>query len=435
MIQETITHQDGTANNTQSSQPSQKKLIFGNILKFKMNSIRRKNDKLKYQLEECNNKCSNSSLCSDTLEEDQNSQLEVASSSTKTLTSSSTSVSSSSEIPLPVINESQPVVLTSVISFSDKGSIKPESTANSSTKSASLFSHFPWNYSSILKHKSSTTSDASTTINNSVDNSQEILVHQENPVDSTKKKKKLFSFSKREPEPIKNWSIKNNNYSNSTVSTSIESSDMDQNDSAYETETDSYCCMKKKEKKGKKKNSKSIKTIKTTRRTKLKTLSPKDEEYIEIKKLFQVGLPNKNILGIIRLQMPTRLIKAHEQFKKELSQNNNNVSESVICHRMFHGTKTAFICKPQHFINNKCALFCKIGCGVCGIVQEGNKTKYSRYNQRMWFANNSATSLSYCSSNNVKAMFVVDVVSTSPNSILIIEKDEATIPRYLIVFQ
>lgn len=42
----------------------------------------------------------------------------------------------------------------------------------------------------------------------------------------------------------------------------------------------------------------------------------------------------------------------------------------------------------------------------------------------MWFANNSATSLSYCSSNNVKAMFVVDVVSTSPNSILIIEKDE-----------
>ncbi|CAG8597978.1 17999_t:CDS:2 [Rhizophagus irregularis] len=411
MIQETITHQDGTANNTQSSQLSQKKLIFGNVLKFKMNSIRRKNDKLKYQLEECNNKCSNSSLCSDTLEEDQNSQLEVA-----------------------IINESQPVVSTSVISFSDRGSIKPESTANSSTKSASLFSHFPWNYSSILKHKSSTTSDASTTINNSVDNSQEILVHQENPVDSTKKKKKLFSFSKREPEPIKNWNIKNNNYSNSTVSTSIESSDMDQNDSAYETETDSYCCMKKKEKKGKKKSSKSIKTIKTIRRTKLKTLSPKDEEYIEIKKLFQAGLPNKNILGIIRLQMPTRLIKAHEQFKRELAQN-NITSESQICHRMFHGTKTAFICKPQHFINNKCALFCKIGCGVCGIVQEGNKTKYSRYNQRMWFANNSATSLSYCSSNNVKAMFVVDVVSTSPNSILIIEKDEATIPRYLIVFQ
>uniref|UniRef100_U9TXZ6 Uncharacterized protein n=1 Tax=Rhizophagus irregularis (strain DAOM 181602 / DAOM 197198 / MUCL 43194) TaxID=747089 RepID=U9TXZ6_RHIID len=383
MIQETITHQDGTANNTQSSQLSQKKLIFGNVLKFKMNSIRRKNDKLKYQLEECNNKCSNSSLCSDTLEEDQNSQLEVASSSTKTLTSSSTSVSSSSEIPLPVINESQPVVSTSVISFSDRGSIKPESTANSSTKSASLFSHFPWNYSSILKHKSSTTSDASTTINNSVDNSQEILVHQENPVDSTKKKKKLFSFSK--------------------LSTSIESSDMDQNDSAYETETDSYCCMKKKEKKGKKKSSKSIKTIKTIRRTKLKTLSPKDEEYIEIKKLFQAGLPNKNILGIIRLQMPTRLIKAHEQFKRELAQN-NITSESQICHRMFHGTKTAFI--------------------FCGIVQEGNKTKYSRYNQRMWFANNSATSLSYCSSNNVKAMFVVDVVSTSPNSILIIEKDE-----------
>jgi hypothetical protein len=42
----------------------------------------------------------------------------------------------------------------------------------------------------------------------------------------------------------------------------------------------------------------------------------------------------------------------------------------------------------------------------------------------MWFAGNSATSLTYCSSSKVKAMFVVDVVSTSPNSILIIEKDE-----------
>src|SRR6266498_4367950 len=147
MIQETIAHQDGTANNTQSSQSSQKKIIFGNILKIKMNNFRRKSDKPKYQLEECNNKCSNFSLCSNTssnLEEDQNPQLKVTSSSTKTLTASSTSVSSSSETPLPIIIEPQPIVSTSVTSFSDKGSIKPESTTNSWSKSSSLFSHFPW---------------------------------------------------------------------------------------------------------------------------------------------------------------------------------------------------------------------------------------------------------------------------------------------------
>ncbi|GBB91988.1 hypothetical protein RclHR1_19490005 [Rhizophagus clarus] len=426
MIQETITHQDGIANNT--SQPSKKKLFFRNIFKFKMNNIRMKNDKLKYQLEENNNKFSNSSLCSDTFE-DQNPQLKVANSSTKTLSSSTSVSSSSSDTPLPVIIESQPIVSTSVTSFSDKGSIKPESTASSSTKSASLFSHLPWNNNSILKHKSSTTSEAST-INGSVLNSQEILVSsngQENPVDTTKKKR-LFSFSKRERKPVKNWSIKNDNYSNST----FESSDKEQNDSAYETGTDNYSSIniKEKKKKKEKKNSKS----KTIRKTKLKTLSSKDEEYKKIKEFFQAGLPNKTILGIIRLQMPTKLVKTHEQYKKELAQT-NNLSESQICHRMFHGTKTAFLCKPQHFVNNKCALFCKIRCGVCGIVQEGNRAKYSRYNQRMWFASNSATSLSYCSGNNVKAMFVVDVVSPSPNSILIIDKDEATIPKYLIVFQ
>jgi len=420
MIQETITHQDDTTNNTQFSQPPQKKIIFRNVLKIKMNNIRRKNDKPKYQLGECNNKCSNTSLC------DPNPQLKVASSSTETLTASSTSVSSSSETPLPVIIETQPITSTSVTSLPDKGSIKPESTANSRSKPASLFSHFK-NNSFTLKHKSSTTSEASTmnTTNSNVLNSQDILI-QENLVCSTKNKKKLFNFFRR--EHVNNNIIISNNCSNSTVNSSIESSNSEQNDSAYETETENYCCLKKKEKK------KKSKVVKNIRKTKLKTLSSKDKEYIEIQQSFQVGLPSKKILGVIRLQMPTKLVETHEQFKKDLAQT-NGLSESQICHRMFHGTKTAFICKPQHFINNKCALFCKIGCGVCGIVQEGNKSKYSRYNQRMWFANNSATSLSYCSSNNVKAMFVVDVVSTSPNSILIIEKDEATIPKYLIVFQ
>ncbi|RIA89851.1 hypothetical protein C1645_824177 [Glomus cerebriforme] len=377
MIQETITHQNGTTNNTQSLQSSQKKRkFFGTILKIK---IRKKNNNLKYQLE-CNNNNKSSN------------------SSTKTLSDSSTSPSNS------------------VTSFSDKGSIKQEST-KSLSKSTSLF-HFFWNNNSTLKHKSSTTETLTSSDG------------QENLEGLTKKKRTLFNFFNR--DSFKKY---HNNVSNSTVNSSdssIESSSIfDQNDSAYETETENYALKKKDKKKGKEKKSEESKSI---RKTKLLTLSSKDKEYIEIQEFFRIGLPNKKILGIIRLQMPTKLVEAHEKYKKDVALS-NNLSESQICHRMFHGTKTSFICKPQHFINNKCALFCKIGCGVCGIAQEGNRTKYSHYTQRMWFANNSATSLSYCSNNNVKAMFVVDVVSPLPNSILIIEKDEATIPKYLIVFQ
>src|SRR5436305_14520957 len=83
--------------------------------------------------------------------------------------------------------------------------------------------------------------------------------------------------------------------------------------------------------------------------------------------------------------MPTKHIEAHELYKKQVAQK-NNLSESKICHRMFHGTKTAMICKPQHFVNNKCALFCKFGCGVCGIIQEGNRKKYSHYTQSKFYS-------------------------------------------------
>jgi len=416
MLQETTAYQDGTTNNPKFSQ---KKIIFGKIfgrLMIKMNNVRKKNDKSKCQLEECNNKCLNNPSV---LEEDQ--QQSLASSSTK---KSTTSASSSPVTLLPVITTSHP---TSVTSFSDN---LTELTIDSSSKSTILF---PLNNNSDLKHKTSITSDA-LTITNSVSNSEEMIL----PYDGQEKLKfsknkeksvrKAFSFTKH--KYIRNW---RNNHSNITLNSSIESSNNEQNDSAYETETETEnCYLKKKEKKIKAlKNSQEAKMIK---KTKLKTLSSKDKEYIQVQRHFHVGLPNKKIHGIVRLQMPTKLIEAHEQYKKQVAQK-NNLSESKICHRMFHGTKTAMICKPQHFVNNKCALFCKFGCGVCGIIQEGNRKKYSHYTQRMWFANNAATSLSYCSGGNMKAMFVVDVVSTSPNSILIIEDDEATIPKYLIVFQ
>ncbi|GET54406.1 hypothetical protein GLOIN_2v1792359 [Rhizophagus irregularis DAOM 181602=DAOM 197198] len=44
-------------------------------------------------------------------------------------------------------------------------------------------------------------------------------------------------------------------------------------------------------------------------------------------------------------------------------------------------------------------------CGMCGIIQNGNQGKYSRFNGRMWFANNSAISLGYCGLSTFRTMF------------------------------
>ncbi|CAG8563314.1 7745_t:CDS:2, partial [Racocetra fulgida] len=94
--------------------------------------------------------------------------------------------------------------------------------------------------------------------------------------------------------------------------------------------------------------------------TEMTILSTYNLEYISVKEYFHQGLPNRTILGILKLKMPTELVKAHETYK---SQNFLNRT-----HRMFHGTKS--LCNPQRFIENPQAKFCKKGCGVCGIAQE-----------------------------------------------------------------
>ncbi|PKY35152.1 hypothetical protein RhiirB3_533068 [Rhizophagus irregularis] len=69
---------------------------------------------------------------------------------------------------------------------------------------------------------------------------------------------------------------------------------------------------------------------------------------------------------------------------------------------LFHGTKIS--CNnPQRFIGNN--NFCLFSCGMCGIIQNGNQGKYSRFNGRMWFANNSAISLGYCGLSTFRTMF------------------------------
>ncbi|CAG8690798.1 24245_t:CDS:2 [Gigaspora margarita] len=152
-------------------------------------------------------------------------------------------------------------------------------------------------------------------------------------------------------------------------------------------------------------------------KTEMTLLSNYDEDYLSIAKYFHTGLPHNTIIGILKLEMPAEIVSAHAAYKRR--------NRSMLTYLMFHGTKS--LCDPKRFIKNPHGKFCKARCGVCGIVQEGNKTKYAStyYSEKrhMWFANSSYTSYYYCNRYNsmTSAMFVVEVVARYGDTITIID--------------
>ncbi|CAG8652909.1 19027_t:CDS:2, partial [Cetraspora pellucida] len=111
-------------------------------------------------------------------------------------------------------------------------------------------------------------------------------------------------------------------------------------------------------------------TVPEIKETEMTILPTYNLEYLWVKNYFHQGLPNRTILGIFKLEMPTELVNAHKSYKRR------NFHNSI--HRMFHGTRS--LCNPQRFIKNSQAKFCKNGCGVCGIAQEVN-TFHSLYKE------------------------------------------------------
>ncbi|CAG8677209.1 16120_t:CDS:1, partial [Racocetra fulgida] len=109
-------------------------------------------------------------------------------------------------------------------------------------------------------------------------------------------------------------------------------------------------------------------------KTKITVLSMDDSDYLSVKKFFLSGLPVHTVLGILKMDMPTKLVEAHEKYKRQ--------NYGMLTHRMFHGTRS--LCDPQRFITNPQAEFCKYGCGVCGIMREGNKTTYASNRRRKY---------------------------------------------------
>ncbi|CAG8518955.1 359_t:CDS:2 [Paraglomus brasilianum] len=161
-------------------------------------------------------------------------------------------------------------------------------------------------------------------------------------------------------------------------------------------------------------------------------LDEDDAAYIAAKKRFLVGLPQATIRAIIRLQMPQYIVDNHIAYKERMA-SEWNMTPTQITQKMYHGTKK--VCNPFDLINGgrRCE---NAACGLCGIMRAGNKGNLGKCGgSRMWFANSSSISRGYSGSGGLLVMFMVDVIYDSPNHIIIVDKDEATLPRFLILYE
>jgi len=165
--------------------------------------------------------------------------------------------------------------------------------------------------------------------------------------------------------------------------------------------------------------------------TKMFQLPVDDHDYMTTQQTFKAGIPNARILAIFRMIMPARIINAHEAYKKQIAGNNPVAN---VTHRMFHGTHVS--CDAKRYYGPPGWKHCAaIDCGLCGISQNGNSCAKSKYGGRMWFANNSQTSLGYCRTDPIKAMFIQEIISATGGAVIIVDKEAATLVKFLIIFQ
>ncbi|CAG8546499.1 15065_t:CDS:2 [Funneliformis mosseae] len=175
--------------------------------------------------------------------------------------------------------------------------------------------------------------------------------------------------------------------------------------------------------------------IHTLTTSKLTLLSENDPDYDRVKTRFDSTIHNNaEIKFILRLQM-SKMITDKFLEHKQLIAENHAKDGNMLVHRMFHGTYYA--CSTENLWNDD-RKFCAESCGMCGIIQKGMLKEVSRQNPRkLWFAKNARISLEYCryGNENLFTMFVVDVVNAQEAEILVIDNNEATLPRFLIIFK
>ncbi|CAG8759830.1 10295_t:CDS:2, partial [Racocetra fulgida] len=98
--------------------------------------------------------------------------------------------------------------------------------------------------------------------------------------------------------------------------------------------------------------------------TRMTVLEPTNAQYIEIYRRFTATMPTVRVLAIIRMEMPTRLVEAHERYKNNLARQSPQRTPASVTHKMFHGTKC--VCDPGRYIRGGQWTYCNANtrCGV-----------------------------------------------------------------------
>jgi len=123
--------------------------------------------------------------------------------------------------------------------------------------------------------------------------------------------------------------------------------------------------------------------------TRIVTIGNDSAEIAEIKKIFCSSVKGAEICMFARLEMPEAIVNKHNDYKKRFAEQ-NQISEKSVTQRMFHGTKircTNNLTHPEICKKIGSGELCKEACGLCGIIQYGVRTEFSRFgNSKLFFS-------------------------------------------------
>ncbi|CAG8587388.1 15946_t:CDS:2 [Acaulospora morrowiae] len=176
----------------------------------------------------------------------------------------------------------------------------------------------------------------------------------------------------------------------------------------------------------------------------LKNLSEADPEYTKIKNDFMSYMRHVKVISIIRIRLSKERTMRYLNLRKEMARSclkegkigrtrYDSTYFGDITRRVYHGTRAT--CDPDRVLQRGC---CKDKrCGMCGIIQYGIKSKFSKFGRKMWFSKKPsiASIFSFNKTNSreyFSTMFIVDVLEINSDDSDVMF---ATLPRFLILYE
>ncbi|RHZ64146.1 hypothetical protein Glove_326g26 [Diversispora epigaea] len=198
----------------------------------------------------------------------------------------------------------------------------------------------------------------------------------------------------------------------------------------------------------------------------LSLLSNTNPEYIEIENHFRNTMSQAKIIAIIKIHLPKERTKKYLDLRREMitafydeeeeeeeedgeeeermvrRRRRNEAAKNwskKITQRVYHGTRAK--CDPNDILEYGICCSDEF-CGMCGILNYGNKSKFSKRGKKMWFSKSASIANSFSFNlilprDYLRTIFVIDVLNVSDNDtdVIIINHDNATLQRFLILYE